>query len=335
MPPESARRLFGFRDAFNHPVTVGIVAAVAGVLVAAPLVVVLLRRAGKLDDKDYRELIDRCRSWAVMAPLIIGPVLLGAAWVITAVFVLSILCYREFARATGLFRERTVSAVVVLGILALALATMDNWYGLFTTVPPLTVGILAAASVLHDRPQGYIQRVALGAFAFLLIGGGLAHLAYFANDAHYRPMLAMLLLTVELNDVFAYVSGKTFGRRKLAPNTSPNKTIGGALGAVILTTTLVAALAHFVFRGSALDRLPHLLALGLIVSVGGILGDLILSSIKRDVGIKDMGVTIPGHGGILDRFNSMLLVAPGVFHYVRYFHGLADGQPARILTRSW
>jgi phosphatidate cytidylyltransferase len=331
MPPEATRRLFGWRDAFDHPVTVGIVAAVAGVLVLAPLVIHLLRRAGKLDDKNYRELIDRCRSWAIMAPLIIGPVLLGAAWVIAAVFILAILCYREFARATGLFRERTVSAVVVLGTLALALATLDNWHGLFTTVPPLTVGLIAAASVLHDRPQGYIQRVALGTFAFLLIGVGLAHLAYFANDTHYRPILAMLMLTVELNDVFAYISGKTFGHRKLAAHTSPNKTIGGALGAVVLTTTLVASLAHFVFRGRPLDRLPHLLALGLIVSVGGILGDLILSSIKRDVGIKDMGATIPGHGGILDRFNSMLLVAPAVFHYVRYFNGLAAGQPERIM----
>lgn len=332
MAPETTRRLFGFRDAFEHPVTTGIVAAVAGVLVLVPLVIFLLRRAGKLDDENYRELIDRCRSWAIMAPLIIGPVLLGAAWVVAAVFLLAVLCYREFARATGLFRERTVSAVVVLGILALALATIDNWYGLFTTVPPLAVGLIAAVSVFHDRPAGFIQRVALGAFAFLLIGVGLAHLAYFANDAHYRPILAMLLLTVELNDVFAYISGKTFGRRKLAPNTSPNKTIGGALGAIVLTTTLVAALGHFVFRGTRIDGPLYLLALGLLVSVGGILGDLILSSIKRDVGIKDMGAAIPGHGGILDRFNSMLLVAPAVFHFVRYFNGIGVGQPERILT---
>ena len=332
MTAQTERRLFDPRDAFDHPVTVGVVAAIVAVLVLATVVTVVLRRTGKIGDKLHRELIDRIRSWAIMAPVIIGPILLGAAWVIGALLVLTILCYREFARATGLFRERLVSVMVAAGILALAFATFDNWYGLFTTVPPLTVGLIAATSILKDQPSGYLQRVALGAFAFLVIGSGLLHLAYFANDAQYRPILAWILVTIQMNDVFAFVSGKTFGRRKLAPNTSPNKTIGGALGALVLTTTLVAILGHFVFRGSPLDRPVHLVVLGLIVSVGGQLGDLMLSSVKRDVGIKDMAATIPGPGGCLDRANSLLLAAPAVFHYVRYVRGVAEGQEARIFS---
>jgi phosphatidate cytidylyltransferase len=332
MTDATRRRLFDPSGAFDHPVTVGVVAAVAGILVLAAAVVFLLRRSGKIGDKLYRELVDRTRSWGVMAPLIVGPVLLGAAWVVAAVFVLTVLCYREFARATGLFRERTVSVVVVLGILALTFSVLDNWHGLFTTVPPLTVGLIAASSILGDRPAGYVQRVALGTFAFLVIAVGLAHLAYFANDREFRPILAWLLVTVQMNDVFAFVTGKTFGRRKLAPNTSPNKTLGGAIGAVVLTTAATAWIACFVFRGSPLTQPAHLAVLGLVVSVGGILGDLMLSSVKRDVGIKDMGATIPGHGGVLDRFNSVLLVAPAVFHYVRYFRGIAGGQEARIFS---
>jgi phosphatidate cytidylyltransferase len=332
MTAETRRRLFDPRDALDHPVTVGVVAAIVGVLVLAAAVTYLLRRTGKIGDKLHRELVDRIRSWALMAPVIVGPVLLGAAWVIASLLVLAILCYREFARATGLFREQTVSAVVVVGIFALDLAAFDNWYGLFTAVPPLTVGLIAATSILGDRPAGYIQRVALGTFALLVIGGGLLHLAYFANDRDFRPMLAWLLVTVQMNDVFAFVSGKTLGRRKLAPNTSPNKTVGGALGALILTTSLAAGIGYFVFRGSPLARPAHLVALGLIISVGGMLGDLMLSSVKRDVGIKDMGAAIPGHGGLLDRFNSVLLVAPAVFHYVRYFRGIGEGQEARIFT---
>jgi phosphatidate cytidylyltransferase len=332
MTAETERRLFDPRDAFDHPVTVGVVAAVVGVLVLAAVVVFALHRSGRIGDKLYRELVDRCRSWAVMAPLIMGPVLLGAAWVVGAVFVLTVLCYREFARATGLFREKIVSVVVFLGIVTLSFSALDNWYGLFAAAQPLTVGVIAATSILGDRPAGYLQRVALGTFAFLVIGVGLAHLAFFANDRDFRPILAWLLLTVQMNDVFAFVTGKTLGHRKLAPNTSPNKTVGGALGAVVLTTSATALIGHFVFRGSALDRPVHLVALGLIVSVGGILGDLMLSSVKRDVGIKDMGAVIPGHGGILDRFNSVLLVAPAVFHYVHYFRGIAQGQEARVFT---
>ena len=107
---------------------------------------------------------------------------------------------------------------------------------------------------------------------------------------------------------------------------------GGALGALILTTALVSSVGHFVFAGSAVDTPAKLIGLGLIVSVAGQFGDLMVSSIKRDIGIKDMGVTIPGHGGLLDRFDSMLLVAPAVFHYIGFFRGFGMDQPVRIFT---
>jgi phosphatidate cytidylyltransferase len=142
----------------------------------------------------------------------------------------------------------------------------------------------------------------------------------------------LIILAVELNDVFAYISGKLFGHRKLAPHTSPGKTVGGALGALILTTTLVAALGQFVFAGSPIDVPVRLITLGVLVSVAGQLGDLMVSSIKRDIGVKDMGVAIPGHGGFLDRFDSLLLVAPAVFHYVGYFRGFGLDQPIRIFS---
>jgi phosphatidate cytidylyltransferase len=262
----------------------------------------------------------------------IGPVLLGAAWTIAAVAVLGLLCYREFARATGLFRHRSISVLVVMGWLAVTLATADHWYGLFAALPALGCVVIAAAAVLLDQPKGYIQRVALGSFGFLLFAVCLGHLGYMANDTDYRPIILLLLLSVELNDVFAYLAGKTFGHRKLAPNTSPGKTIGGMVGALIGTTTLVAVLGHWVFAGSAMDHTMRLIGLGLIVSVAGQLGDLVLSSIKRDIGIKDMGHTLPGHGGLLDRFDSLILVAPAFFHYVGYFRGFGIDQATRIFT---
>jgi phosphatidate cytidylyltransferase len=100
----------------------------------------------------------------------------------------------------------------------------------------------------------------------------------------------------------------------------------------VLTTALAASLGHLVFRNTILDAWPHLLALGLIVSVSGQLGDLALSSIKRDLGIKDWAATFPGHGGLLDRFNSLLFAAPAVFHYVGYFVGVGLDQQIRIFT---
>ena len=245
---------------------------------------------------------------------------------------MSIACYREFARATGFFRYRSLSMVVVLGIAALTFASFDNWYGFYVAMPPLTIVLLAIVAVLRDEPKGYTQRVGLGILSFLLFGVCISHLGYMANDADYRPIVLMIIVTVELNDVFAYISGKTLGRRKSIPHTSPNKTIGGALGALVLTCALVMFLGHLIFRNNGIDTWPKLIGLGLIVSVAGQFGDLMVSSIKRDLGIKDMAATIPGHGGFLDRFDSLILVAPAVFHYVGYFRGFGLDQPTRIIT---
>jgi phosphatidate cytidylyltransferase len=332
MDPVSTERLFGFRHAFDSPVTLWITIAVVAVLIIAAIMVRVLHALHRTDEKLHDELVKRVNSWTVMTPLLLAPVLLGAAWTVLAVAILSVLCYREFARATGFFRYRSLSIVVVLGIIATTYAIADHWYGFFVAIPPLTIVLLAMVAILRDEPRGYIQRVGLGVIGFLLFGHCLGHLSYMTNDADFRPIIMLIILTVELNDVFAYITGKLFGRRKIAPHTSPNKTLGGALGALILTTVLVATIGHFVFRGSGIDTVVKLIGLGLIVSVAGQFGDLMLSSIKRDIGIKDMGATIPGHGGLLDRFDSLLLVSPAVFHYVAYFRGFGLDQPTRIFS---
>jgi len=160
----------------------------------------------------------------------------------------------------------------------------------------------------------------------------LGHFSYLANDRLGPPLQLAIILCVELNDVFAYSSGKIFGHRKLSPQTSPNKTIGGALGALILTTTLFACLGHQIFLGTALDRPIHLITMGFLLSLTGQCGDLVMSSIKRDLGIKDMAATIPGHGGLLDRFDSLLFVGPALFHYIGYFIGIGLDQPTRVFS---
>jgi phosphatidate cytidylyltransferase len=183
----------------------------------------------------------------------------------------------------------------------------------------------------------------VGVLGFLMFGTALGHLGYIANDENYRPLLVLVLLAVEMNDVFAFTCGKLLGRHKLAPNTRPKKTVEGSLGALVLTTLLVVTVGYFIhpaeqreaFGISQTKHIRYLVLLGIIISVVGQLGDLMLSSIKRDLGIKDFGSLIPGHGGLLDRFDSLILVAPAVFHFTNYVAGIGLHVPIQVISGTW
>jgi len=326
------QRLFGWRHALDEPLVVLIVAVLVAALALAPLVIVALDRTGRLGPALKADLRSRYLSWLVMVPLIVLPVLLGAAWAILAIAVLSLFCYRDFARATGLFREKLMSMLVVLGILGVTFAVADDWYRLFVALTPITLAVVTAAATALDRPAGYIQRVALAIFAFLLFGSCLGHLGYMANDTRYRSLILLVVFSVQLNDVFAYIVGKSLGGPKLAPRTSPNKTISGAVGAVVLTTLLVFGLSGLLFHEGPMSGSVQRLVLGLLISIAGQFGDLSVSSIKRDVGVKDTGALIPGHGGVLDRANSLLLAAPTVFHYINYLDGIGGFHAALVFN---
>lgn len=322
--------LLSIEHALTHPVTVGVVVATAVALVLTPLVTGALSKAGRLREETRRDILLRWRTWLILAPGAIVPILLCPLSAMLLVCVLSLLCYREFARATGVFRERLLSVIVVLGILLLTFASIDFWYGLFVALGPLTITMLSAGGVVSDRPKGYIQRVALAAVGFLLFGLGLAHLGFMANDREYRPILCLLIASAQASDILAYCCGKAFGRRNIFPNTSPNKTLGGHLGALVLVTPLSAWMAHLVFRGTELDTPVRLIGLGLIIGLGAQLGDLVLGSIKRDLGVKDLAATLPGHGGFSDRCNSLLLIAPAAFHYIGYFVGFGTDRLPKV-----
>jgi len=327
-----SERLFSPSQAFEHPVTELITVALLTALVLAPLVIRLLSSAGRISDAHRFQLWVRWRSWLVMTPLLLAPILLGPGSTIIGVGILSLLCYREYSRATGLFREKAISLTIVIGILLVTFATLDNWYRMFMALTPLTIVMILTVALYGDRPHGYVQRTALGVLGFALFGHGLGHLGHLANDSNYRPMILLVLVSAEMNDVFAFLIGRSLGRVPLCPHTDPKKTLAGLLGGLVLTTLLVVALGRSVFQGTVLANWPHLVVLGLLISVVGQLGDLMFSSIKRDLGIKDFDVTIPGHGGLLDRFDSIVPIAAVVFHYVNYFVGVGAEQPVRIWT---
>ena len=126
-------------------------------------------------------------------------------------------------------------------------------------------------------------------------------------------MLYLVVLT-QANDVAQYIWGRMFGRAKITPTVSPKKTWTGFLGGVATTTLLATAAGPWL---TPMDHLQSAIA-GLVIGIGGFFGDINLSALKRDLGIKDTGSLLPGHGGILDRVDSLTYTAPLFFHYVYY-----------------
>ena len=149
---------------------------------------------------------------------------------------MAILAFKEFARATGLYRDWWMTGGVYLGIIALfATSVMPNpnngqcgWYGLFMTMPVFVIAGLILIPILRNKIQGQLQLLALSIVGFTYMGWMLGHAAFLANYPGNSGCLLYLLFAVELNDVAAFTCGKLFGKRQLRSNISPKKTWGGS-----------------------------------------------------------------------------------------------------------
>jgi phosphatidate cytidylyltransferase len=304
------------QDALHSPVALFYGALAYGLLLVAGVTLGVLRRRGKRVEQAWQSY----RGWLVMIPLTATAIFLGREVTVVFFTAVGLLGFREFARATRLSADGYLTAAASLGILAECVtALVPGCYDLFLTLPALVVAGLLAVPVLRDRTEGQLRALTLAAFGFFYFGWMFGHVALLANAEQAYAYLIYLLIAVEINDVAAFLCGKAFGRRLLRRNISPKKTWEGALGALAVSLVLPWAL-RFTFPHL---RPADLLAVGAIVGVGGQLGDLAVSVLKRDLGVKDMGSAIPGHGGVLDRIDSLTYVAPLYFHYLRLRHELA------------
>ena len=308
--------------ALGNDIFLTYVAIIGGLLAFAGLLLGVLRLLGKNVSGVWKTY----RGWLIMVPIVLGSIFLGRAAFIGGITLLAIVGFKEFARATGLYEDWWLTGLVYLSILTLGIASYMpdprqdylGWYGLFTALPAYVIAAIVLVPILRNRAKGQLQQVALAIVGFLYFGWMFSHLGFLANAEYAYGYILYLVFAVEINDVAAFTCGKLFGKHKLRENISPNKTIEGSIGAIIISLGI-----PFLLWFSFPHFEPwHLVLTGLIVGVGGQLGDLVISFIKRDIGIKDMGNVIQGHGGILDRVDSMIFVAPIFFHVVRWMHGI-------------
>jgi phosphatidate cytidylyltransferase len=287
-------------------------ALVLGGLLGAGLLLLLTVERRHLLELHQRVLFQRWAVWLVIAPLYSLAALSGSLGMLTFVSVLVGQALREYSNLVGLpGLYRAVLLAMGLAMGPLAVWAADAFFG----VLPLLLIIATLQPLLtQDVGQG-VKRLALAALGFAYLPLLLGHLLLIHAWLPGGPGLVLALgLAIALSDVGAFTLGKLFGRHRLSPLVSPNKTWEGVAGSV------VGAYLGTGLMGFALPAgLPALvaLALPLVVAVGAVWGDLVESLLKREFGTKDAGVWLPGFGGLLDRVDSLIVVAPLSYHLLR------------------
>jgi phosphatidate cytidylyltransferase len=268
------------------------------------------------------ELARRIAFAVVAAPAAIAVVWFGDAALATLLGTVAALGAWEFyriARAGG--AEPLGSAGVVIAA-ALPIVVHAHYLGVFT--PPLVSGVLVVLALLAAaiwsrgvarKPLGSVATTVLGVLyvsAPLCYGYALRYHDYAVGRAAGTTVVLLPLLLTWASDIGAYAVGRTMGRRKLIPSVSPGKTVEGALGALVATVLVAFVYERFALRPFAqLAIAPWWTAVfGLTVSLVAQTGDLAESLLKREAGVKDSSHLLPGHGGILDRFDSLFFVLP-------------------------
>ena len=295
---------------------------VLSVLVAASSAVAALRLARPR--ADFSELAARVRAWWVMAAVFFAAVLVSNRLSLIFFGFMSFWAMKEYV--TLLKTRPADHHALVFTFLAIPIQYFwiaIGWYGMFIIfIPVYMMLMLPARMVLAKETSGFVASASQIQWGLMIFVFGLSHMAFLLTvpqipetNVNGRMLVLFLVFVVEMSDVLQYVWGKTFGRHKIIPAVSPNKTwegfVGGILSAMGLSL-LIRFLTPF--------TMAETLLVSLIITVAGFCGGAVMSAVKRDFGVKDFGATIPGHGGMLDRVDSLCYAAPFFFHYVRFFH---------------
>lgn len=292
-------------------------------LVVATVIVYAMKRMRP--ERNYEELRLRIKTWWIIVVLTTFALGFNVYFSIFCVAFVSFLAFKEYLSLIP--TRRADHRVLFWAYMAIPIQYAfvgAAWYGVFIIfIPVYWFLLLPMRMVLIGETQGFLRAVGTLQFGLMTCVFSLSHAAFLLvlpesgnPNGGGVAMLFYLVFLTQLNDVAQYVWGKLLGRHKVTPSVSPNKTVEGLLGGVATTTFLAVMLAPW------LTPMGHVqaLACGLLIGFGGFIGDVTISAIKRDLGIKDSGSLLPGHGGILDRLDSLTFTAPMYFHFVYYLY---------------
>lgn len=278
----------------------------------------------KNPDRDYTELKQRIQSWWWMIAIIFGILLAPTPVGISFFALLSFLALKEFF---SIMPTRQADRRILLwAYLAIPLQyywVASEWYGMFLIFIPIYVFLfLPMRAVFIGETKGFIRSLGTIHWAVMLCVLCVSHLAYLLKlpvineQGGALGLVLFIIFITQFNDVCQYIWGKTLGKHKIIPKVSPKKTWEGFIGGVFTVTLISGGLAPYL---TPLTTGQGLVA-GCLIAISGFIGDVVISSVKRDLAIKDSGTLIPGHGGLLDRIDSLIYTAPLFFHFVYYLH---------------
>jgi phosphatidate cytidylyltransferase len=298
-------------------------AGVFTVLILASAAVYIMQR--QAPDKNYAELRQRVRSWWTMAAVFTAALSLNRNVSLVFFAFVSFLALKEYLSLIPTRRaDRRALFWAYLVIPLQYLWIGREWYGMFIIfIPVYAFLFLPMRMVLIGETQDFLRAAGTLHWGLMTTVFSISHVAFMlmlpeANNpaAGGAGLVLFLVLLTECNDVAQYIWGKLFGRRKIIPKVSPNKTWEGFVGGFLTTAGLAVLLAPWLTPLSQ----AHALMAGWLIGGAGFIGDVVVSAVKRDIGVKDSGTLIPGHGGILDRIDSLTYTAPLFFHFVRYWY---------------
>ena len=240
---------------------------------------------------------------ALLLPVALAALWLGGWWLVALGVVAGVIAVHELCTIARDHRPVVLAAYV--GVVAeIALAHLRGVEGMVIALGPIVLltFILAAAAPVEGRSS--LTSMAVTVFGTVWIGVGLGAVVVL-RDGGFSLVLAVLLGTWA-SDIGAYAIGRMIGRRKLAPAISPGKSVEGFVAGVVVGTVVV----WWVLYGQQVVGTLDGVLLGLVVALSGPFGDLLESFVKRDLGVKDSGTILAGHGGVLDRIDAMLVTAP-------------------------
>ncbi len=291
-------------------------------IIGTVIIAFLTHRSPK---KNFSELRARLRSWWWMAGIFILSMLIDKIMTLFLLGFLSFLALKEYLSLIPTRRaDRRVLFWTYLAILAQYYWVGIAWYGVFIIFIPVYMFLfLPIRMILIGETEGFLKAAGTLHWGLMTTVFCLSHAAYLLvlpeevnPAAGGAGLLLFLVFLTEFNDILQYIWGKLLGKHKIIPKVSPNKTWEGFLGGLVTTTLIAVLLAPWL---TPLNLWQSGLA-GILIATAGFFGDVSISAIKRDLGIKDSSNFLPGHGGILDRVDSLTYTAPLFFHFIYYLH---------------